>query len=88
MRLAWMFVEGWRQRLRRGEKLVEKHRSELAAEEENTADQEMRNGRSSPSSNSRLSYGTMRSILVSRDPAERRIKKDRARNQKSVHWNL
>lgn len=28
MRLAWMFVQGWRQRLRRGEKLLEEHREE------------------------------------------------------------
>lgn len=28
MRLAWMFVQGWRQRLQRGEKLLEEHREE------------------------------------------------------------
>ncbi|KAK7958074.1 hypothetical protein PG996_010484 [Apiospora saccharicola] len=28
MRLAWMFVQGWRQRLQRGEQLLEEHREE------------------------------------------------------------
>ncbi|KAK6853693.1 hypothetical protein PG995_010505 [Apiospora arundinis] len=97
MRLAWMFVQGWRQRLLRGEKLVEKHRTECPGEDdehEHVKHSVPSDGGSSVSpsrSSRRLSYGTLGSVMVieGKNPAEQRIKKDRSVwRDKSVHWGL
>ncbi|KAK8052217.1 hypothetical protein PG993_003602 [Apiospora rasikravindrae] len=68
MRLAWMFVQGWRQRLQRGEQLVEEHRSEAASDDGRSVRNRGRR-RSSASINSRLSY-----VTGSIESAELRVK--------------
>ncbi|KAK8080802.1 hypothetical protein PG997_008620 [Apiospora hydei] len=78
MRLAWMFVQGWRQRLQRGEQLVEEHRSDATAGDDSRSVRGRR--RSSASINSRLSY-----VTGSIESAELKVKQDTRVRKDSVH---